>query len=235
MAGDSLTQGQDDLVESSKMTNPGAILQQDIQSIPSNTEITGVALLERETALIIKRRKKLRLISPSQYYFYRHVPIKYTHTLIQSIFMTISLLLIIITYASIYLGTMKNLPGVGEISELTIVDYVGIVFVITYTLSQCIKLFKAIGPSLSKRYKIGMLSNAVNYFVWKQFIFLLMFTISILAAIAMFIQYNASSPTDFLAVFENGVFADLLSAAYTILTIFLVIRATYYFDKKEVA
>lgn len=191
-------------------------------------------ILEREKTFIFKRRRQLRITNPCECYFYRHAPIKYTHLFIQSFCMFVSLSLIFANYFFLSRQTMVGLPGVGKMSELTLVDYFGMTFLSLFSIRQLLKLYQAKGLNYSKRYKLSMLANAVNYFCFNSIIILIITVLLFLTTLGLSHVLGTGNVDEIKEMFNNGVLADMLNLALNFFAIIMLIRATRFFNKRDI-
>jgi hypothetical protein len=188
-------------------------------------------LLSREVDFVHKQRKKLRLFDPKGVYFYRHIPISYLHSFFHLVSLGVSCLIIYLLWQESINVNEEVVKGIGEVSNTTVLEWLFFIMSLIVIIRQLTVLYQLKGADINKRYKLSMLSNAVNRVVLNHtniFIFLLLF-------IGVFSLTNDSFiELEFMyEKFKNGVFADIFDAAISLLSLIILIRA-FRFCGKEV-
>ena len=188
-------------------------------------------LIKREFTYIQKQRKKIRFFDPKGVYFYRHVTISY----FQSTLHLLSLLLSCYLISSMLNFSAKEskefIAGIGWISNTTAIDTMTTSILLMIISIQLIRLFKKQGIVAIKRYRLAMLSNAVNRVVLNLCKLILLF-LSLIMLLFIFNEVN-NTPL-ILESLENGVPADILNVIFCVFTIFIVLFS-FRFCGKELA
>lgn len=228
-----LHEGNDEAAHANAHTNKNTEDKASTNSEPDKTTVENEKseLITREVTYIQKQRKKIRLFDPKGVLFYRHVTIGY----FQSTLHLLSLLLSCYLISSMLNFSAKEgkefIDGIGWVSNTTAIDTVTNFVLIMIVSIQLIRLFKKQGIVAIKRYRLAMLSNAVNRVVLN-YCKLILLMMSLIMVLVMFNDVN-NAPL-ILDSLENGVPADILNVISCVCSILIVLFA-FRFCGKELA
>lgn len=209
--------------------------QDSLKSIPPTTAVKDEAsfkIIDREVEFIEGQRKKLRLFDPKGVYFYRHVTISYFQSVIHIISLLVSCFLIYLLLLEDSSASKEFVKGIGWVSNVTLIEKMRDITILVMLFIQLRGLYKLKGSTGLKRYKLSMLSNAVNSIVFN----LLKLIILFLILMAIYVS-SLGSLVQADAIFQqlsNSVAADVFSASFYIITIVIVGRA-FRFCKRGLA
>ena len=183
-----------------------------------------------EYKFILKARKKIRLFDPEGVYQFKGTAIPYYQSFMHLISLLLSLYLITCYFALIVFSELEHLDGVGNTSDLTMIDKL---FMITLAVLTVLKLKKLISVKVTHydvRYKLALAANGFNRIV----INLVKFSIYFLALALFLIGLDHPNET-ILGAFErlgNGVIADFLVFSSWIVTSLIFVKAFKRFGKE---
>ena len=92
------------------------------------------AFSSSEENLINKKRHKLRIFDPEGIYTFRHIEIGYFHSFLHAISALISLFLIIGFYYLVIAETQQIVTGIGDVSDINVLDKLCMSFIAIYGL-----------------------------------------------------------------------------------------------------
>ena len=168
-----------------------------------------LAVASNELEYIKKKRKQLRLFDPAGVYDFRHVEIGYMHSLWHVLSLCCSLFIFYGMYLLNVAVAKVAIAGLGEVSDLSVLDMLGLTFVIIYPLIKIRKILTSKVSDYNKRYQLSMLANAFNYIALNYFRLLLVFAAIDLAILT--IDYGELSVNVAMEQLSNGVMFDSFS------------------------
>jgi len=216
-----------------KQEPPGARTDNNEAKISQNQneqELKTFKLSDLESKFILKARKKIRLFDPEGIYQFKGSAIPYYQSFMHLISLLLSLYLITCYFALIVFSELEHLDGVGNTSDLTMIDKL---FMITLAVLTVLKLKKLISVKVTHydvRYKLALAANGFNCIV----INLVKFSIYFLALALFLIGLDHPNET-ILGAFErlgNGVIADFLVFSSWIVTSLIFVKAFKRFGKE---
>ena len=193
-------------------------------------ELKTFKLSDLESKFILKARKKIRLFDPEGIYQFKGTAIPYYQSFMHLISLLFSLYLITCYFALIVFSELEHLDGVGNTSDLTMIDKL---FMITLAVLTVLKLKKLISVKVTHydvRYKLALAANGFNRIV----INLVKFSIYFLALALFLIGLDHPNET-ILGAFDrlgNGVTADFLVFSSWIVTSLIFVKAFKRFGKE---
>ncbi len=92
------------------------------------------AFSSSEENLIKKKRHKLRIFDPEGIYTFRHIEIRYFHSFLHTISALISSFLLIGFYYLVIADTQQVVTGIGDVSDINVLDKLCMSFIAIYGL-----------------------------------------------------------------------------------------------------
>ena len=189
------------------------------------------AFSSSEENLIKKKRHKLRMFDPEGIYTFRHIEIGYFHSFLHAISALISLFLIIGFYYLVIADTQQVVTGIGDVSDMNVLDKLSMSFIAIYGL---LKIKKTLTTKVTKfdiRYRIALCANSLNRIIFNYL--KLTFICSTIILTIMQVDYPNKTVSAAFSIFENGVLADTLSILTWSISIIIVVKAFKYCGKGE--
>lgn len=179
-------------------------------------------LWTHEFERIKKQRKAYRFANPAECYFYHHIPIHWTATILHCLSLLISISIIALTFI-LWLripDELAKVEGLGTISNITLLDifYIGlIIYFIGFGIK---KLFEKTKLCNGQSYRVAMLSNAFTFIVI-QHLKLTFYTTAILSIIALFSKLELDKA---IHIISEGAFADAFNAFLSVISLTIFYR-----------
>lgn len=193
-------------------------------------ELKTFKLSDLESKFILKARKKIRLLDPEGVYQFKGTAIPYYQSFIHLISLLFSLYLITCYFALIVFSELEHLDGVGNTSDLTVIDKLFMITLAALTVFKLKKLLTVKVTYYDVRYKLALAANGFNLIVLN----ILKFSIYFLALALFIIGLDHPNET-ILGAFDrlgNGVTADSLTFFSWIVTLLIFIKAFKRFGKE---
>lgn len=220
------------LTTSNKESFKSRIEDQGAKSPPENNEkpSSRLNLSDSESEFILRAREKLRLFDPEGVYQFRETKIHTYHFFFHVISILLSVMLIGFYFLLMLATSIEKLDGVGSIMDITPIDNIFILSLVTLLYVKLKKLASVKVTNYDVRYKLALAANAFNRITLNLFKFTIYFF-----ALAIFI-ISIDHPTESInAAFkrlENGVTADSLTFFSWIVTLLIFIKAFKRFGKE---
>ncbi len=193
-------------------------------------ELKTFKLSDLESNFILKARKKIRLFDPEGIYQFKGSAIPYYQSFLHLISLLVSLYLIAYYFAVIVFSDLEHLDGVGNTSDLTVIDKLFMITLAALTVFKLKKLLTVKVTYYDVRYKLALAANGFNLIVLN----ILKFSIYFLALALFIIGLDHPNET-ILGAFDrlgNGVTADSLTFFSWIVTLLIFIKAFKRFGKE---
>jgi len=220
------------LTTSNKESSESRIEDQGAKSPPENSEqpSTPLNLSDSESKFILKARKKLRLRDPEGVYKFKGNAIPYYQSFIHLISLLFSVNLIVFLFAAFVSSELEHLDGVGNTSDITVVDKIFLITLVALTVFKLKKLVSVKVTNYSVRYKLAMVANAFNRIA----INLVKFAIYFFAFALFIICVDRPNETISGAFdrLENGAIAESLALFSWIVTTLIFVKAFKRFGKE---
>lgn len=204
------------------------LADEEINPVPNTIE-----LHPREQKHIEKLRKKIRIIDPASVYKYRHIKLSAWNSFFHliTLFASTALFLLINYYGLSELASI-TLEGVGEVSELTIIDKLSIYLPLFIVFISFISLRKNSKKTPIPRYRLAMFSNSLNRALLnniKLFSYPFILGIGILITLE---HYNLDIDSSMALIF-NGVVYDIILAILSVISVLIYYRAFRFCFKRQ--
>lgn len=220
------------LTTSNKESSESKIEDQGTKSSPENSEqpSTPLNLTDSESQFILRARKKLRLFDPEGVYQFRGTATPYYQSIVHLISLLFSLHLVVVCFAFLVTSEIEHLVGVGETSDLTVIDKLFMIALAVLTFLKLKKLLSVKVTNYDVRYKLALASNGFNR------IALNLVKLTIYFSALAFYLISVGRPNETInAAFkalENGVMTDLLTFFSWIVMLLISIKAFKRFGKE---
>lgn len=189
----------------------------------------GLPVTSNELEYIKKKRKKLRLFDPAGVYDFRHVEIGYMHSLWHVLTLCCSLVLFYGLYLLNITEAKVVITGLGEVSDLSVLDMIGLTFITIYPLIKIRQILTTKASDYNKRYQLSMSANAFN-FIALNIIKLLIF-LSALDLAIITVTYGELPVSVALEKLSNGVVFDSFSIVLWVISMIIIVKAFKYCGK----
>ena len=189
------------------------------------------AFSSSEENLINKKRHKLRIFDPEGIYTFRHIEIGYFQSFLHAISALISLFLIIGFYYLVIADTKQVVTGIGDVSDINVLDKLAMSFIAIYGLLKIKKTLTIKVTKFDIRYRVALCANSLNRIIFNYL--KLTFICSTIILTIMQVDYPDKTVSAALRIFENGVLADTLSIITWLISIIIVVKAFKYCGKGE--
>jgi hypothetical protein len=233
MNGESTYQPNFVIGEEDKASTEQKEFEESLKSIPPTISVKDEAsnkLINREVEFIEGQRSKLRLFDPKGVYFYRHVTISYFQSAFHIISLLVSCYLIYLLFAEGSALSREFVKGIGWVSNVTLMATMADIVVLVVLFIQLRGLFKHQGLAAVRRYKLAMLSNSINSVVINHLKLIVLFLI-----LMMLYSFSLGSLVQADSAFEklsNGVISDVFEVLLLIISIFIIVRAFRFCNRR---
>lgn len=185
------------------------------------------ALNVRELDFLERERNKLRLFDPQSVYRFRHIKLGILQSCVHFLSLVVSIIcLICVWYYS--QSDEVNIPGVGLVSNTTLMDDLYKYSLLLIVVSGIVALNKQLKQTPLRLYLLAMLANSINRAVLNLFKLLVLS----LAGFSIFVLASEISLSEAIAFLDNGVSADVLLAVSYFLDL-LIVGFAFRFCHKE--
>lgn len=209
---------------------PNFVLVDDENTDASSTSREQISPITSSELEYLKRKaKKLKLFEPAEVYEFKHIEINYLHSFWHALTFICSILLFYGLAILMVLDTKVTISGVGEVSDLTVLDILGLAITTIYPLIKIKQTLTAHVTKFNKRYQLALCANAFNR-VNLNYLKLLIF-ISALNLHILFTQDESMELGIAIEQLFNGVLYDTLSVLWWLLSIIIVVKAFKYNGK----
>ncbi|ATC99575.1 hypothetical protein [Pseudoalteromonas spongiae] len=189
----------------------------------------GLPITSNELEYIKKKRKQLRLFDPAGVYDFRHVEISYLHSFWHVLSICCSL---IIFYGLSILNISETkvvITGLGEVSDLSVLDIIGLTFVTVYPLIKLKQVLSSKVSEFNKRYQLALFANAFNLINLNYLKLLILFFAIDLAV--LIIDYSEIRVDSAIEKLYDGVLYDTFLIIHWFILSIVFIRAFKYCGK----
>lgn len=193
--------------------------------------LTTHEFIPREIEFLHRHRQKTRLLNPKGVYEFRHIQQTWFQSVLQAVTMLISLVCMLGLYYWGYQESKEVMIGVGEVSSLTWINVIEAIMTVGIIIFAIKKLGKHAKQHQQRRYQLAMLSNAFNRMLLNNIRLIIIMFVPLM--IAFIVDPSLQSVND--EMLDEGAFADLVAAIYSLICISICFRAFRFCGKELTA
>ncbi len=178
----------------------------------------------RELLKLHKLRKKIRIIDPASVYEYRHIKISIWSSIAQLLTLLVSVSILISFCVMNEFFAYSMVEGVGQVSNLTILDKLYNYLPLFLIFISCLSLRKKLKNADLPRYWLAMIANSFNRAVFNNIKLICFPLLVIFGSVITLSHYNLDFYSATVSLF-NGVAYDIVVVILAVTSIIIYYRA----------